>query len=164
MNPVKVSTSIAKPREEVWEYLVDIANMSEFTDHFLSEWRLTRENPRGKGAGARFRVKAPLNRFSWSDLTIVDAEAPYRIVSRGSGGKMNRIRQLCIITLNEASGGNTQVEWSWETVPAKPSDRIMEIVGGRGWWKRRMSKGIRRLKNILEQDRGRGQRVTVAGG
>jgi uncharacterized protein YndB with AHSA1/START domain len=164
MNPVKVSTSIAKPREEVWEYLVDIANMSEFTDHFLRDWHLTRENPRGEGAGARFRVNSPLNRFSWSDLSIVDVEAPFRIVARGSGGKMNRIRQLCIITLTEGRSGNTTVEWTWETIPAKPSDRIMEIIGGQGWWKRRMTKGIRRLKTILEQDRGRGQRVTVAGG
>jgi hypothetical protein len=77
---------------------------------------------------------------------------------------MNRIRQLCVITLTEGNGGNTNVEWTWETIPSKPSDRIMEIVGGAGWWKRRMTKGIRRMKTILEQDRGRGQRVTVAGG
>ena len=117
MNPVRVSTSIAKPRDEVWEYIVDIANMAEFTDHFLSEWHLTRENPRGQGAGARFRVNTPLNRFSWSDLTIVDADSPFRLVARGSGGKMNRIRQLSIITLTEGGGGNTTVEWTWETIP-----------------------------------------------
>lgn len=164
MNPASVSTVIAKPREQVWAYVSDISNMSEFTDHFLSDWRLTRVDPRGRGAGARFRINSPLNRFSWSDLTIVEAEAPYRIIARGSGGKMNRVRQLCVITLTEAAGGGTRVEWSWETVPAKPSDRLMEMLGGHGWWKRRMNRGIRRLKTILEQDRGRGQRVTVAGG
>ena len=48
------------PREEVFEYLADIANHAEFTDHFMVDWRLTREDSYGRGAGARFRVKAPL--------------------------------------------------------------------------------------------------------
>jgi len=164
MNRVTVETTIARPREEVYDYLVDISNMSEYTDHFLSGWHLTRENPRGKGAGVRFRIGAPLNRFDWSDLTFVEAERPHRIVARGRGGKMNRIRSLSTLTITQATKGTTKVQWTFETVPSKPSDRLLEIVGGRRWWKRRMSRSVGRLKKILEQDRARGQRVTVAGG
>jgi len=164
MNPVTVNTTIARPREEVFDYLVDIANMSEYTDHFLSGWHLTRENSKGKGAGARFRIGAPMNRFDWSDLIYVDTEQPHRIVARGAGGKMNRVKAMSVMTLTQASGGSTRVEWTWQTVPSKMSDRLLEIVGGKGWWKRKMNRSVRRMKTILEQDRGRGERVTVAGG
>ena len=163
MNPVTVSTTIAKPREEVFTYLDDLANMQEFTDHFLTRWHLTRENAVGAGAGARFWIKLPLNRFSWSDLAVVEAE-PHRIVARGRGGKMNRTKSLVTLTLTPATRGSTRVDWTWETVPVKISDRIMEKVAGRGWWKRRMNRGLKRLRLILEEDRERGNRATVAGG
>ena len=62
--------------------------MPEFTDHFLVDWHLTREDTVGCGAGARFRVKAPLNRFPWADSTIVELDAPRRIVEAGRGGQV----------------------------------------------------------------------------
>jgi len=164
MNPVTASTNVARPQEEVFEYLRDMANLPEFTDHFLTGWHLTREDPVGVGAGARFHIEAPLNRFSWCDLTYVEVEHPWRIVARGRGGKMNRIRALVTFTLTQPSRGITKVDWTWETVPAKPSDRLMEILGGARWYRRRMARGARRLKAILEEDRGRGKRATVAGG
>jgi uncharacterized protein YndB with AHSA1/START domain len=164
MGPVTVETTIARSREDVFDYLVDVANMPEFTDHFLTRWHLTRENSVGVGAGARFWIKLPLNRFSWSDLTVVEGERTHRIVARGRGGKWNRIRSLMIITLTPATKGSTRVDWSWETFPEKLPDRIMEKVAGRGWWKRRMNRGNRRLRAILEENRDRGQRATVAGG
>ena len=64
VEPFTVSSTISKPREEVFEYLADIANHPEFTDHYLVDWRLTREESYGTGAGARFRMKAPFSRFS----------------------------------------------------------------------------------------------------
>jgi carbon monoxide dehydrogenase subunit G len=164
MNPVTVTASIARPQEEVFDYLSDIANMPEYTDHFLTGWHLLRENPVGVGAGARFKIEAPLNRFSWSDLTFAEVERPRRIVARGRGGKMNRIRALMTVTLTQSSKGVTKVDWTWETVPAMLSDRLLEIVGGRGWFKRKMNRSVRRLRTILEEDRGRGRRATVAGG
>ena len=42
MDPVTAHVVIDRPREEVFEYLADIANHSEFSDHYLKEWRLTR--------------------------------------------------------------------------------------------------------------------------
>src|SRR5579871_1635240 len=83
VEPITVTTTISRPREEVFEYLADIANHPEFTDHYLTDWRLTRVDPYGTGAGARFRVKAPLNRFSWADVTLAELQPPYKIVERG---------------------------------------------------------------------------------
>ena len=41
-------------------------------------------------------------------------------------------------TLHDAPGGMTRVEYRYETQPAKLSDRLMELVAGRGWWKRKL--------------------------
>ena len=92
MDPVTVSTTIGRPRDAVFEYLADIANHPEFTDHFLVEWHLLREDSYGKGAGARFRIEAPLQRFDRADITLAEVEPPYRILGLGRGGKYNRIR------------------------------------------------------------------------
>ena len=163
MDPFTVSTTIDKPREQVFEYLADIANHPEFTDHYLVDWRLTREDSYGTGAGARFRIKAPLSRFSWADMTIAELQPPYRIVERGRGGKYNRVRMLGTYTLSPGPGGTTKVEYSLETVPALLSDRLMEAFGGRRWSRRQATKAMRRLRTILEEDRGRGRRASVAG-
>jgi uncharacterized protein YndB with AHSA1/START domain len=159
-----VSTTIDRPREQVFEYLADIANHSEFSDHYLTEWHLTREDSYGTGAGARFRVKAPLNRFGWADMTLAELQPPFRIVERGRGGKYNRVRMLGTYTLSPGPGGTTKVEYSLETEPAMLSDRLWEALGGRAWARRQAAKAMRRLRTILEEGRGRGRRVSVAAG
>ena len=63
VEPFTVSATIASLAKQVFEYLADIANHAEFTDHYLVDWHLTREDSYGTGAGARFRIKAPRNRF-----------------------------------------------------------------------------------------------------
>jgi hypothetical protein len=147
----------------VFEYLADISNHAEFTDHYLVDWHLTREDPYGTGAGARFRIKAPLNRFSWADLMFAEIQRPFKIVERGRGGKYNRIRMLGAYTLSPGPGNTTKVEYTLETVPVMLSDRLMEALGGRSWSRRKAAKAMRRLRSILEENRGRGQRASVAG-
>lgn len=164
MHPVTVSTVISAPREQVFGYLQDIANHAEFTDHYLVDWHLTREDSVGLGAGARFRVKAPGNRFSWGDSTFTEVSAPHRIVETGRTGKSNRIRTLGVYELSSAPGGATRVQFSIETETRVLSDRIMEALGARAWLRRKNAKAMRRLRSIIERDEGRGQRVTVAAG
>ena len=163
MDPLITEVTIARPREEVWEYLADIANHAEFTDHFLVDWRLTREDTYGVGAGARWKSKAPMNRFPWGDSTIVEAERPARIVEVGRIGKYNRIRTIGVHEL-EPSGRGTRVKFTFESEPKLPSDKLLERLGGRGWLKRKLRKALRRLQSILEEDYGRGKRPTIAGG
>ena len=129
VDPFTVTATISKPREEVFEYLADIANHPEFTDHYLVDWHLTREDSYGEGAGARFRIKQPLNRFSWADMSFAEVQPPFRIVERGRGGKYNRIRMLGSYTLSPGPAGSTRVEYTLETVPALLSDRLMETHG-----------------------------------
>jgi uncharacterized protein YndB with AHSA1/START domain len=163
VDPITVSATISRPREEVFEYLADIANHAEFNDHYLVDWHLTRENSYGKGAGARFRIKAPLARFAWGDMTFADVQPPYRIVEHGRSGKFNRVRMLGTYTLTPRPSGTTIVEYTLETEPVLLSDRLMEMFGGRSWTRRQAAKSLRRLRRILEENRDRGQRATVAG-
>jgi uncharacterized protein YndB with AHSA1/START domain len=163
VEPFTVESTISRPREEVFEYLADIANHPEFTDHYLVDWRLTREDSYGAGAGARFRMKAPLSRFSWADMSFSEVQPPFRIVERGRGGKYNRIKMLGTYTLSPGPGGSTRLEYTLETVPVMPSDRLMEALGGNAWMRRKTRKAMRRLQTILEEGRDRGKRATIAG-
>jgi uncharacterized protein YndB with AHSA1/START domain len=164
MDPVTVSILIDAPRERVFEYLQDIANHPEFTDHYLHDWHLTRIDSVGRGAGARFRVAAPGNRFSWGDVTFAEVSPPHRIVEVGRSGKNNRIRTLGVYELAPGAGGTTRVQFTLETESTTLSDRLMESFGARGWLRRKNMKAMRRLRTIIESGEGRGQRITVAGG
>ena len=87
---------------------------------------------------------------------------PHRIVQRGRGGKYNRIRMLGTFVLSPGAGGTTKVDYTFETEVKLPSDRVMEVFGGRGWHRRKATTAMRRLREILEEDRSRGKRVSVA--
>jgi hypothetical protein len=141
MDPVTVSIVVSAPREQVFDYLQDIANHPEFTDHYLVDWHLTRIDSVGRGAGARFRVKD------------------------------NRIRTLGVYDLAPVAAGATRVRFTLQTIPAKLSDRLMEGLGARSWTRRKNGRALRRLRGIFEQGEGgpgaaagRARRVTVAGG
>jgi len=164
VDPLTVSIVVSAPREQIFEYLQDIANHPEFTDHYLVDWHLTRIDSVGEGAGARFKVKAPVNRFSWGDVTFSEVDAPHRIVEVGRTGKNNRIRTLGVYDLAPAAAGGTRVRFTLQTVPATMADRIMEGLGARAWLRRKNQKAMRRLRSIMEHGEGRGERVTVAGG
>ncbi len=161
MDPFTVSATVARPREEIFEYLADIANHAEFSDHYLVDWHLTREDSRGLGAGARFKIKAPLSRFSWADVTLAELQPPFRIVERGRGGKFNRIRMVSTWTLSPGPGNSTKVEYTLDTDSPMLSDRLYDGLIGRSWNKRRAARALRRLRSILEEDRDRGRRATV---
>ena len=157
-----MSVSIARPREEVFEYLADIANHAEYTDHYLTDWHLTREQSYGRGAGARFRVKVPGNRFNWADATLIELQPPYRIVEAGRTGKFNRVRTLATYTLTPGPANGTKVELTSETEPATRADRLLESLGARAWIRRQNRKAMRRLRAILEDGEMRGTRPRVA--
>jgi uncharacterized protein YndB with AHSA1/START domain len=163
VDPVELSINIDRPREEIFEYLADIANHPEFSDHYLKDWRLTRVDSFGRGAGARYKMDAPRQRFGWSDLTFVSVDPPREIIAMGRGGKFNRIKTFASWTLEPAPGGGTRVEFVFETEPALPTDRLVEAFGFRGWYKRKSAKALRRLRSILEDNEQRGTRATVAG-
>ena len=163
MDPVELHVNIDRPREEVFAYLADNANHPEFTDHFLEDWRLTREESAGRGAGARYRQGGRFDRFGYYDINLSEVDPPYRIVGVGRGGKYNRIKTFHEWLLEPTSSG-TRLSYSYETEPPLATDRFVEAASGRRrWFRRGARKALRRLQGILEENRDRGARATVAG-
>lgn len=161
MDPVTQTVLVSRPPAEVFDYLADVANHPEFLDHFTSEWHLTREDSYGAGAGIRYRVQMRGNRFPWVDQTVLECEAPRRLVLAGRGGKYNRVRTVSTYEVEPAGGGASRVSVTFEAEPKYPSDRLHDR---RSFYRRRLEKAMRRLSSILEDDFGRGTRATIAGG
>src|SRR5687768_13490881 len=91
MRPIAVSRTVDAPRERVFEYLTDIANHAEFSDHFLRDFRLQRLDSTGLGASASWRMDFPLAR-RWGDSAITELDAPHLIVLEGHSGRLGRIK------------------------------------------------------------------------
>ncbi|HEX6782908.1 MAG TPA: SRPBCC domain-containing protein [Solirubrobacterales bacterium] len=163
MGPISTELEIDAPREEVFAALADLAARPSFTDHFLTDFHLTRLDAAGVGAGARFRAKGPL-RSVWMDTTVVALEEPFRIVEEGRGGRSNRIPSHTVWELTEAPGGLTAVRVSQWTEPGA-IDRGLELLSAgslfqaRGW-----RQALRRLRDNLEAERPAAERIAIAGG
>lgn len=163
MGPISAEIEIDVPREKAFATLADLATRPSFTDHFLTDFHLTRIDPVGVGAGARFRAQGPLRRV-WMDTAIVEAEEPHRIVEEGEGGRGNRIRNHTVWELREVPGGLTAVRVTHWTEPAA-IDRVLELLSaGSVWQARGWQRALRRLRDTLESDQPVPERVAVAGG
>ncbi|HEX8753021.1 MAG TPA: SRPBCC family protein [Solirubrobacterales bacterium] len=164
MGPIRAETEIDAPRERIFAVLSDLSRRPSFTDHFLTGFRLTRLDSTGVGAGARFRVQAPL-RSPWEDTTIVEAEEPFRIVERGRCGRANRIPTQTVWELTGASGSLLRVRLTHWTEPGNPLDRAVEIASGASFWQARgWREALRRLRDQIESDAPAAARIAVAGG
>jgi uncharacterized protein YndB with AHSA1/START domain len=164
MGPISAEVEIDVPRERAYALIGDLSARASFTDHFLTGYRLTRLEPTGVGAGARFRVKAPL-RSVWMDTAIVELDEPHRIVEQGAGGRSNRIPTHTVWELTGGGGSRTKVRVVFWTTPTNPLDRAVEILSGGSFWQRRgWERALRRLRDQLDSERPVAERALVAGG
>jgi uncharacterized protein YndB with AHSA1/START domain len=163
MGPISAETEIDVPRERVFEFISDLACRPSFTDHFLSDFHLTRLESSGVGAGARFRVEQPL-RSVWMDTAVTELQAPHLIIEHGQGGRLNRVRTRTVWELTEGPGSMTTVRVADWTEPG-PVDRVLEIASGASFWQQRgWREAMRRLRDLLESEAPRPARIAVAGG
>jgi uncharacterized protein YndB with AHSA1/START domain len=162
MRPVTLRCTIDAPRERVFDYLLDLANFPEFTDHFLAEFRLERMDSKGVGAAARFRVRShpPV----WAEAVIVQADPPHRIVLEGRQGRLARVPTRTEFRLTGTDHGMTRLELSFSSDPAAPGDRLREALGARPWLRRQWRKALGRLKQVLEEGEPSEHAVRVAAG
>jgi uncharacterized protein YndB with AHSA1/START domain len=164
MGPVSAEIEIDAPRERVFAAIADLARRPSFADHFLTGFHLTRIESTGIGAGARFRLALPL-RSVWMDTTIVELEDPHRLVERGRGGRANRIPVTTVWELTEGSGSLTRVRVSQWTEPSNPIDRAVELAAANSVWAQRgWREALRRLRDLLEEERLAPTPLAVAGG
>lgn len=164
MGPIHAEVEIDAPRERIFDLVGDLSLRPSFTDHFLTGFHLTRLEPRGVGAGARFRVKAPL-RSPWEDTAIVEQSENTSIVEQGAGGRVNRIRTHTVWELSGGSGGLTRLTVTHWTEPGNPLDAVVEKLSGAAFWQQRgWREALRRLREAIENDLPASDRIAVAGG
>ena len=164
MGPISAEVEVDAPREAAFELISDLARRPNYTDHFLTGFRLTRIESRGVGAGARFRVEAPL-RSPWEDTTIAELHEPNRIEERGLGGRMNRIPNRTVWEIEPGRAGMTRVRVTHWTTPKEPVDKLVEALSfGAHFQQKGWKKALNRLRDILEEGGPGGERIAVAGG
>jgi uncharacterized protein YndB with AHSA1/START domain len=159
VGPISLTISIDAPRERVFDFICDLGIRQSWIDHFASGYRLERISSQGVGAGARFRVDAPAS-VRYMETVIAEAERPYRIVEHGRGGRLDRIPIRTVWELEE--GPTTTVRLTFWTSPPSAFDRLRE-TGRSRWWKRRWSKALRRMQEMIESG-ATAPRTEVAGG
>jgi uncharacterized protein YndB with AHSA1/START domain len=162
MRQVTVSTVISAPREEVFDFVADLAARPAFTDHYMRDYRLARVNPVGQGAAARFQLRAPLAK-AYAELEIKTVDRPRRIVEEIRVGRRGRNRSLAVYDFSRETGGTTLVELTTYSEPATLVDRLREI-GAAAWMRRQTKKSLERLRMIFEEPRKEPlERATIAG-
>jgi hypothetical protein len=164
MGPVVAEIEVEATREAAFELISDLGRRPSFTDHFLTGFRLTRIEARGEGAGARFRVKAPL-RSPWEDTTVVELEEPFKVEERGEGGRVNRIPNRTVWEIEPGKAGMALVRVTHWTEPKEPIDKLVEALSfGAHYQRKGWRRALRRLRDILEAEGPGGERIAVAGG
>ena len=161
MRPVSATITIDAPRERVFDLLCDLSGRPAFMDHFVSDFRLSRVNPIGPGAGARFRLHES---GEWMDTVIEEVDPPRLLREHGRGGRLNRVPAFTVWELAEGPApGSSEVSVSFWTEPTNPFDRIKELAGSGRWFQRNWKRTLTRLK-LLSESGEAPARVAVAGG
>jgi hypothetical protein len=147
MKPVSVSTEVAHPIEEVYDFLDVIANHEPFTNHMLHDWEYSGP-PRGVGSKARVRVNAGL-RSEVVEIETFDAERPSRIAERNvsAGG---RRQATGTYMLEPRADGRTSVtfEYAWQQAPLL--DRLT-APAVRAYLRRGNGRALARLAEQLDE-------------
>jgi len=162
VRQVTVSTVISAEREQIFDFVCDLAARPAYTDHFMRDYRLARVNPVGQGAAARFQLRGPLAK-EYAELTISEVDRPRRIVEEIRLGRRGRNRSVAVYDFSVEGSGTTRVELTTYGEPATMVDRLRQL-GAAGWMRRQTKKALERLRMIFEQPpEGELKRATIAG-
>jgi uncharacterized protein YndB with AHSA1/START domain len=162
VRQVTVSTVISAPREQIFDFVSDLAARPAYTDHYMRDYRLARVNPVGPGAAARFQLRGPVAK-EYAELTVREVDRPRRIVEEIRLGRRGRNRFVAVYDFMNEGGGTTRVELTTYGEPATMVDRMRQI-GAAGWIRRQSKKALERLRMIFEEPpEGELKRATIAG-
>jgi uncharacterized protein YndB with AHSA1/START domain len=146
-EPVTVSVEVARPRQEVFEYVDVLANHERWMNRLYKDWSF--EGPRrGVGAIAKAQVDAPAARERVS-FEVVESVAPERIVEAGESAHGKR-ETRGTYRFNELDGGGTRIEFELEWVKAPRTERLVPFVS-RNFMSRALGKAMKKLAALLEE-------------
>ena len=146
-QPVTVSIDVPQPRASVYDFLDVMANHEPFTDHMLTNWRLS--GP-ARGIGSKAEVTAKVGGISdESSIEVFEVEPGRLIRERSVASKGRRIAHGTY-TLSDLPGGGTHVEFTFalQVVPAleRPLIPLMRAMLRRG-----NQKAMERLAGLLNE-------------
>lgn len=151
MKPVSISVNVARPREEVFDFIDRLSNHESYMDHLYVEWRFSGP-ARGVGAKAKARVQAPASR-EIAEFEVVESERPSRTVEEGRSAHGKR-HTRGTYHLAEGAGGGTDVNFELEWLQAPRTERIAPPLT-RAFVSRALGKGLRRMAKQLEGEGSR---------
>ena len=161
MGPVYAEAEIDAPREEIFEYLLDYLTRPVLFGDSASDFRMLQLDPRGVGAGARFRFR---RRSAWVSLAITGAERPSRVSERGSTGRGNQTPAGMEWEITETEGGPSRVKVFYWTEPSGLAAVPDRLTGGAGWYGRLLKRVLAHLREEIEGGREEAAALSVAGG
>lgn len=163
MRPFTVHASIAASREDVFDFVADLAARPAYCDHYMLEFRLAHPRSSGPGAAARFKLDAPLV-STWAEIAVAEYDRPRRIVERSRLWRAGRTPAVAVYEFVPDSPGMTRVELSMWSDPATRIDAFKEALGARGWLRRQAKTSLERLRMVFEEERGESlARARIAG-
>jgi uncharacterized protein YndB with AHSA1/START domain len=146
-DPVTVEVEVARPRQEVFDYVDVAANHEQWMDHLFKNWRF--EGPKsGVGAITKAQVDAPGAREK-IEIKVVESIAPERIVEEGENAHGKR-RTRGTYRFVELDGGRTRIEFELEWLKTPRSENILPFLS-RAFMRRANGKGMKRLAALLEK-------------
>jgi hypothetical protein len=145
VKPVTVSIEVPQPAEEVYDFLIVLANHASFLDHMLTDWKFSGPSS-GVGAKAEAKTNAPMSQ-DWTDFEIVEAESPSRIVEEAVGLKGKR-RTRGTYALERLADGGTKVSFEFAWLQAARAESLCSPLT-RAFLKRPNNKAMRRLAKQL---------------
>lgn len=150
MKPVRVTTTVPYPREDVFDFLDVMANHEPFTDHVMHDWEYSGP-ARGVGSKARVKVGAA-GRTDTVQIEVVSAQRPSEIVEQNVGAGGRRVANGTY-TLDERPDGATQItfQYSWQRAPL--SERLLSPFV-RSYMRRADQRAMERLAQQLTALRG----------
>jgi len=150
MVPVVAHTVISAPREEVFDYVADLAARVAWTDHYMHDFHLTRPRASGIGAAGRFRMDAP-GFHTWAEASIAELDPPRGILEDGRLGRLGRTRCEWRYEFEPVGRDATRVQISFSTQPATRLDGFKESLGARRWYRRQTRASLERLRQVFEE-------------
>jgi uncharacterized protein YndB with AHSA1/START domain len=146
-EPVTVSVEVARPRQEVFEYVDVLANHERWLKRLYKDWSF--EGPRrGVGAIAKAQVDAPSAREKVT-FKVVESVAPERIVEEGESAHGKR-ETRGTYRFTELEGGGTRIEFELAWAKAPRTERIAPFVS-RAFMHRALGKSMKTLAALLEE-------------
>jgi hypothetical protein len=154
-QPVRVSVDVPQPRDDVYDYLDVMANHEAFTDHMLTNWRMS-----GPATGIGSKAAVTTKAGGMTDVAVIEVfevEPGRMIRERSIGAKGKRIAHGTY-TLSDLPDGGTHIEFEFalQKVPAmeRPLVPLMRKLLRTG-----NEKAMERLAALLASGQAQQQRA-----